>query len=141
MPTIQRTLKRLTLSLCLTIGLTSSANALTPRLGGDALYDDVLDITWLSNAKLALTNQFGLTLSTTAFDDTANTVVSTGRMTWDNANAWIAAMNGANHLGFNDWRLPTLRPINSTTSTPGSFNTVESNNGTTDLGYGATDMG
>ncbi len=38
-------------TLILTLCLTSTANAaLFSRLGGDALYDDVLDITWLSNA-------------------------------------------------------------------------------------------
>ncbi len=131
-----KTLKALS-TLVLTLCLTSTANAtLISRLGGDALYDDVLDITWLSNANLALTNQFGLSLSTNAFDDTANTVGSTGRMTWDNANSWIAGMNSANHLGFNDWRLPTLSPINGT-----SFQTNLTNNGTSDLGYGATGIG
>jgi len=124
-------------SLALTLCLTSTAHAaLVSRLGGDALYDDVLDITWLSNANLALTNQFGLTLSTIASDDTANTVGSTGRMTWDNANAWIAGMNSANYLGFNDWRLPTLSPINGT-----SFQTNLTNNGSSDFGYGATGIG
>ncbi len=128
-----KTLSTLILTLC----LTSTANAtLFTRLGGDALYDDVLDITWLSNANLALTNQFGLTLSTNTFDDTANTVGNTGLMTWDNANAWIAGMNSANHLGFNDWRLPTLSPVNGS-----SFQTSFTNNGTSDNGTGATGIG
>ncbi len=119
-----------TLTLVLTLCLTSTANAtLFSRLGGDALYDDVLNITWLSNANLALANQFGLSLSTNEFDSTANTVGSTGRMSWDNANAWIAGMNSANHLGFNDWRLPTLGPINGT-----AFNTSFTNDGSTDRG-------
>ncbi len=123
--------------ITLLICLSSTAHAtLISRLGGDALYDDVLDITWLSNANLALTNQFGLTLSTNEADDTANTVGSTGRMTWDNANLWIAGMNSANHLGFNDWRLPSLSPINGT-----SFQTGFTNNGTSDIGTGATGIG
>ena len=128
-----KTLSVLALTLC----LTSTANAtLFSRLGGDALYDDVLDITWLSNANLALTNQFGLSLSTNVGDGTPNTVGSTGRMTWANANAWIAGMNNANHLGYNDWRLPTLSPINGA-----SFQTNFTNNGTSDVGNGATGIG
>ena len=57
-------------------------------------------------------------------------------MTWDNANAWIAGMNSNNHLGYNDWRLPTLSPINGT-----SFQNNFTNNGTSDQGYGATGIG
>lgn len=108
---------RITLSsLLLSLGLSSNAHAtLISRLSGTALYDDVLDITWLSNANLALTNQFGLSLSTSVNDDTLNTVGSTGSMTWDNANAWIGGMNSANYLNFNDWRLPTMVD----TGTPG----------------------
>ena len=132
----QKHLKTLS-TIALLICFTSTANAtLISRLSGQALYDDVLDITWLSNANLALTNQFGLTLSANEFDGTANTVGSTGFMTWDNANAWIAGMNSANHLGFNDWRLPTLNPINGT-----SFQTNTTNNGTSDRGQGATGIG
>ena len=117
-----KTLSVLALTLC----LTSTANAtLFTRLGGDALYDDVLDITWLSNANLAASNSFGV-----------GGINTGGTMNWNTANAWIAGMNSTNHLGFNDWRLPTLSPINGT-----SFQTGFSNNGTTDLGYGATGIG
>ena len=121
-----KTLSTLFLTLC----LTSTANAtLMNRLGGTAYYDTESDLTWVANANLALTNQFGLTLSTNAFDTAANTVGSTGRMTWDNANSWIAGMNSANYLGFNDWRQPTLGPINGTV-----FNTTFNSDGSTDFG-------
>ena len=101
--------------------------ALESRLSGQAYYDTVLDITWLANAKLVLTNQFGLSLSTLEIDDTPNTVGSTGLITWTNANAWIGGMNTANYLGFNNWRLPTMID----TGAPGC---VWSNNGG-DCGY------
>jgi hypothetical protein len=80
--------------------------ALVSVLGGAAVYDTDRNISWISNANLALTNQFGLTLSASENDPTANTVGSTGKMTWDNAVAWIAGMNSANYLGFNNWSLP-----------------------------------
>ncbi len=90
------------------LGITSTASAeLQTRLDGRAVYDTDLNITWMSDANLALTNQFGLSLSTIVSDDTANTVGSTGAMTFTNANFWIGGMNTANYLGFNDWRLPT----------------------------------
>ena len=91
------------------LGITATASAeLQTRLDGRAIYDTDLNITWMSDANLALTNQFGLSLSTVARDLTANTVGSTGQMTWFNANSWIGGMNTANYLGFSDWRLPTI---------------------------------
>ena len=91
-------------------GIVSTANAaLLTRLGGSAVYDDVLDITWLSNANLAETNTFGV-----------SGVNSNGTMDWAIANNWISAMNldGTNgYLGFSNWRLPsTLIPDASCTS-------------------------
>jgi len=106
-------LKLATVVTALTISTHSNA-ALVERLGGLAYYDDVLDITWLADANLALTNQFGLTLSGDEFDDSANTVGSTGRMTVANANAWIDGMNSSNYLGFGDWRLPSADVNNDT---------------------------
>lgn len=104
--------------LLLTVPTATAHAALVGRLpstpGGtdyQAYYDDVLDITWIADANLALSNQFGLALSGSINDNTANTVGSTGRMSWDNAQAWIAGMNadgGTGYLGYNDWRLPTM---------------------------------
>lgn len=67
-----KTLSTLILTLC----LTSTAHAtLFSRLGGDALYDDVLDITWLSNANLADTTDFGVA-----------GINANGSMIWNTAN-------------------------------------------------------
>ncbi|MFT5172212.1 MAG: hypothetical protein ACI8W7_000376 [Gammaproteobacteria bacterium] len=72
--------------------LSSTANAtLLSRLGGQAAYDDVLDITWLTNAS-------------------ANPALIG---TWDEQVAWAT---GLDTLGFDDWRLATVSstsPINS----------------------------
>lgn len=74
---------------------------LSPGLGGQAVYDTDLNITWLANANLAASNSFGTV--GIAFD---------GSMNLDTANTWIANMNvwnnGVGYLGFNDWRLPSM---------------------------------
>ncbi len=73
------------------------------------LYDDVLNVTWLRNAN------------------------ANGLMTWAQANTWAANLS----VGvFDDWRLPTLGPVNGT-----SFNYNFSNNGSSDFGYAATGTG
>jgi Protein of unknown function (DUF1566) len=86
----------ITLTLCL-VAATAQA-ALLSRAGGQAYYDDVLNITWLADAHLAYTNKFGVT-GINPYD---------GTMTWDKAQEWISAMNTANYLGTSTWRLPTI---------------------------------
>lgn len=79
------------------LSITASANAaLVSRLGGQAVYDTDLNITWLADANLAATNTFGV-----------SDIVSGGYMNWNAAQNWIGAMNATNYLGYNDWRLPT----------------------------------
>lgn len=66
----------------------------------DAYYDTVLNITWLADANLAASNTFG-----------TSGINAAGYMNWGTANTWIANMNAANYLGFDDWRLPTMIDI------------------------------
>jgi hypothetical protein len=79
----------------------ATANAaLTLTLGGNGVYDTDLNVTWMRNANLAATNTFGV-----------SGIAANGSMTWYTAQSWIGAMNTANYLGYNDWRLPTtLQP-------------------------------
>ncbi len=87
-----------------------------------AYYDTVLDITWLANANLAVTNTFGVA-----------GINADGTMNWNTANSWIAAMNtdgGTGYLGYNDWRLPKVSPIDGL-----AFDYSLAYNGTTDIGY------
>ncbi|MBK1633561.1 hypothetical protein CKO31_23005 [Thiohalocapsa halophila] len=51
-------------------------------------------LTWTANANLAASETFGV-----------SGINPIGNMTWDTAQAWIAAMNAANYAGANDWRL------------------------------------
>lgn len=73
--------------------------------GHEAVYDDVLDITWLADANLAASNSFGV-----------STLDPNGNMFWSTGLDFIDAMNtsdgGAGYLGFNSWRLPEARPLN-----------------------------
>jgi hypothetical protein len=65
--------------------VTTTADAeLHSRLAGTAAYDDVLNITWLTDAALS------------------------GNNSWANQLAWVDSLNSANHLGFNDWRLASM---------------------------------
>lgn len=65
--------------------ITVPANAaLVSRLGGAAAYDNVLNITWLTDGTLS------------------------GSGTWAGQVAWVDSLNTANHLGFNDWRLASM---------------------------------
>jgi hypothetical protein len=110
----------------LTIGLSGTAEAalqgrdLNGSIEGfEAYYDTDLNITWLADAKLSLSNTFGV-----------GGISFNGTMTFDTAKIWIGAMNSANYLGFNDWRLPATSPVNGT-----AYSYSTSYNGTTDFGY------
>ena len=84
---------------------TTGANAaLVSALIGQVVNDTDLNITWLANGNLAATVTFGV-----------NGIATDGTMSWQTAQLWIAAMNSANYLGYNDWRLPTI----TDTCTPG----------------------
>ncbi len=79
--------------------LLTAQGALLSRAGGAAYYDDVLDITWLGDANYALTESFGV-----------SGINANGLMNIPAANAWLAGLNGANHLGVSSWRLPFVEP-------------------------------
>jgi Protein of unknown function (DUF1566)/PEP-CTERM motif len=69
-------------SIVLLVSLTTAGTAnaaLISRLDGAAAYDDVKNITWITNANL-----------------------SGGYRTWENQMAWA---NNLNTLGYDDWRL------------------------------------
>ena len=118
--------------------ITVSANAaLVSRLGGQAIYDTDLNITWISNANLAMSNTFGLptdvSLGLHPNDDSNNNgqINADGSMNWPGALFWIDAMNVAGYLGFSDWRLPTtVEPDSSCTD-----DTTGNNPSTDPTGY------
>ena len=106
----------------------------------EAYYDTVLDITWLADANLAASNTFGLATGTDLGpypgdpSGFSGYIYASGGMNWPGARMWIDAMNasngGAGYLGYNDWRLPTLGPINGT-----AFDYNWAYDGATDRGW------
>jgi len=90
------------------LGLATTAQAsLISRLGGAAVYDTDLNITWLADANAGAGSTFDNGHSNTD-----------GAMTWANANAWAASLTVG---GFNDWRLPTtLVPDGACTNLDGT---------------------
>ncbi len=93
----------------LIIVISTSANAaLLSRLGGQAVYDTDLNITWLADTNAG---------AGSVFDDGPTTShgppTTDGRMSWASANAWAASLSVG---GFTDWRLPiTADPDSSCT--------------------------
>ena len=91
-----RTTPRIAAALGAILLVSASANAaLVSRAGGQAYYDNDLNVTWLANANLA---------AGSIYDDGGST--TDGRMTWASATAWIASLNTANYLGISSWQLP-----------------------------------
>ena len=82
-----------------------STNAgLESRLGGEIVYDNDRNLSVLADGNLAASETFGVV-----------GINADGSMDWNTAFRWVQAMNAANYLGFNDWRLasainPELRP-------------------------------
>jgi Protein of unknown function (DUF1566) len=79
----------------------------------EAYYDTSLNITWLANANYAGTT-----------------------MTWSLANTWAANLNPYGS-GITGWRLPTVSPIDGTTTDDGKF----AYNGSEDRGYNVSAPG
>ncbi|MBI5741792.1 MAG: DUF1566 domain-containing protein, partial [Nitrospirae bacterium] len=66
------------------------------------VYDTDLEISWLQDGNYAYTSGYA--------------AASYGRMTWDDAKAWIDTLNAANFKGFNNWRLPETAQPDTTCS-------------------------
>jgi len=79
--------RRLALCSAILLSTTAAQSALVNR-GGGMIYDDVQNITWLSDFNYARTSGFSVD----------------GWMFWDTANRWA---NDLIYGGFSDWRLPT----------------------------------
>ena len=76
------------------------SNATLWDRGGGLIYDDFLNITWLQDANYG---------SGSIYDDNIyNGTITDGKMTWDNAVAWVDQLD---YQGYDDWRLPTTPGI------------------------------
>lgn len=115
-------------AVVLVCGVTVAEASLLDR-GNGLIYDDVLDITWLGDARLAASVDFGIE------DIEADGNGNPGAMTWDTAFEWIDAMNAAGYKGFSNWRMPTMTPVNGS-----AFDYEVSYDGSTDRGFNNTSI-
>jgi hypothetical protein len=124
-------MKRLSVFLCamvLVLGFVGTSNAFLYDRGNGLIYDSDQNITWLQDANLAATEKFGVSEYN---PDTSYGIDYSGRMGWNTAQDWIAAMNAANYKGYEDWRLP------ATVEGPSWWGTIFYN-GTTTCGWNNT---
>jgi hypothetical protein len=85
-----------------------STPTLVPSADGTAVYDETNNVTWLADADLPASNQFGVPLCASGRSQIC--INSSGSMRYDAAVAWVAAMNAAAYLGHTNWQLPTTPP-------------------------------
>lgn len=105
---------------CAALGGVAQASVI-PTLhdrGGGLVYDEVLNVTWLQDAKFARTSGAD----------------ADGLMTWQQAVTWAAELSyfdSVRGVTYSDWRLPTVAPVNGST-----FNLASPvYDGSSDLGY------
>jgi hypothetical protein len=105
-------LQALVLAASLGAALPASAGLVVQSNG--TVYDSDRNIYWLQNANLAATNTFGVA-------GIIGGAINAGMMYFATAQSWVAAMNAANYLGFNDWRLPTTLQPDTTCSSQAPY--------------------
>ncbi len=72
---------------------------------GDGTVLDILTgLNWMKNANVMPTSNPGFDTDSTADD---------GRVTWQHALDFIAALNSVSYLGYSDWRLPNINELRS----------------------------
>jgi hypothetical protein len=112
---MQKFLPSLAAGLALNLAATTAQAALIDR-GSGLLYDDELDVTWLQDANLFISqytadNSIVNTIITNVGTISGHALVasdfntSDGTMTWWGAQAWAANLS---YGGYDDWRLPTI---------------------------------
>jgi hypothetical protein len=105
-------------------GRNMDANALT----FEAYYDTDLDITWLADANYGAGSVYDNGSSTTD-----------GRMDWWDATDWVADLSFTNPLTnqtYDNWRLPTVNPVNGS-----NFNYDARYDGSSDVGFNVSEQG
>ena len=113
------TLKSLLLLVPIVLNLPGTSEASLVDRGGGMVYDDVLNVTWLKDANYAKTSGY-------EYEGQPSWLKGTGEMNWGRATEWAENLN---YGGYNDWRLPTVNPVNGIKMQHSS-----SNDGSTDIG-------
>lgn len=108
---------------CVVLLISASVQAALQDRGNGLVYDDILDITWLQDANLPLSETFGIS----GYAQSGNYA---GMMNYATALQWLQAMNDIKYKGFNNWRLPSVNPVNGV-----SFSNSCTPTGACDTGY------
>lgn len=89
----RRRVRSVIIGFFMILGAKTDAFATLIDLGSGFIYDPDFNITWYQDANYALSSGYD----------------SDGRMTWDEANAFLAAVNSGtvDNFGYTGWRLPT----------------------------------
>ncbi len=87
----------ITLAAASLVAAAGAGHAALVDRGGGMIYDTTRDITWLADMNYAQSSGYD----------------ADGRMTWDTAVQWAANLV---YGGFDDWRLPTLDPSDTSCS-------------------------
>ena len=90
--------------LAIALSPLQAASTLTLSPDGITVYDSVNNISWLANANLPASSRFGLPVCNAS--GVAPCINLSGSMSYQAAEAWVAAMNTANYLGHSNWQLP-----------------------------------
>ena len=80
--------------------LIDNGDGTVTQIKDDPIYGDGSVLMWLKNSNAA---------AGSVFDDGPD--LTDGRLTYDNAQAWIHNLNSINYLGYSDWRLPINLPV------------------------------
>lgn len=118
--------------------VSGAAQATLIDRGGGLIYDTHLNVTWLANTNYAATDlttakvaamlgqNVAWSVNGTTYTHTLQSVdfakpagSYTGQMTWWGAQAWVAGLSffdSVRNVTYDDWRLPTLNPFDSTCS-------------------------
>jgi hypothetical protein len=98
-----------------TIGITSTGSGLVTYTSGlaagKAIYDTATNLTWVLDADLAHSSDFGITGTTVITPSqgspfTVPLINSSGAMLFATANSWLTATNNISYAGTNNWTFP-----------------------------------
>lgn len=122
------------------------AHAALVNEGNGTIYDSDLNAVWTGDANLfqtqaaanpnlvsAIINSVGGFITDSAGTDYLNGTdfdVSTGKLSWYGAQAWVSYLNTIDYAGHDNWSLPGVTPVSGA-----SLNLATSFDGSTDVGY------
>jgi PEP-CTERM motif len=112
-------------TLLATLAASGTGHAALFDRGNGLIYDSTLNLTWMQNANLAESEQFGVA-----------GINIDGTMTLATARSWVAAMNEGGYKGYNDWILPVVTPVNGVAFT--LFSNADFWTGARDVSYNIT---